>query len=121
VNGTGTHFWLSEGVMTPLLTSGDVVLSGKTFSRQDTGHQWFDELMVSNKGVTVLDVTTADGKTRVEFDGKVVSAGKVSTAPCACQLSPSILLPALTACFSSVARRRSAQMAWRSTSITQRA
>jgi hypothetical protein len=35
VNGTGTHFWLSEGVMTPLLTSGDVVLSGKTFSRQE--------------------------------------------------------------------------------------
>ena len=106
--------------MTPLLTSGDVVLSGKTFSRQDTGHQWFDELMVSNKGVTVLDVTTADGKTRVEFDGKVVSAGKVSTAPCLSAV-PLYLLPALTACFSSVARRRSAQMAWRSTSITQRA
>ena len=33
MNGTGTHFWLNEGIMTPLLTSGDIMLSGKTFSR----------------------------------------------------------------------------------------
>jgi len=84
VNGTGTHFWLSEGIMTPLLTSGDIMLSGKTFSRPDTGHQWFDELTVSNKGKVVLDVTTANGRTRVKLDGKVVTArqgraaGKVS-------------------------------------------
>ena len=67
--------------MTPLLTSGDIVLSGKTFSRPDTGHQWFDELTVSNKGKIVLDVTTANGKTQVKLDGKAVSAGKVCTTP----------------------------------------
>ena len=33
MNGTGTHFWLNEGIMTPLLTSGDIMLSGKTSSR----------------------------------------------------------------------------------------
>ena len=42
---------------------------------------------MSNKGKVVLDVTTANGRTRVKLDGKVVTArqgraaGKVSTTP----------------------------------------
>ena len=33
INGTGRHFWIKEGEDTPLLTVGDIVLSGSTFSR----------------------------------------------------------------------------------------
>ena len=40
INGTGRHFWIKEGEDTPLLAVGDIVLSGSTFSRKDTGHQW---------------------------------------------------------------------------------
>ena len=39
-NGTSTHFWLKEGELTPLIQSGDVIISGRTFNRKDTGHQW---------------------------------------------------------------------------------
>jgi hypothetical protein len=78
VNGTGTHFWLKEGNLTPLLESGDVTLSGKTFNRPDTGHQWFDEFVVSNKGKAVLDVATVEGQTQVKLNGKVVSSGKLN-------------------------------------------
>ena len=81
VNGTGTHFWLKEGNLTPLLLSGDVTLSGKTFNRPDTGHQWFDEFVVSNKGKAVLDVATVEGQTQAKLNGKVVSSGKVRGPP----------------------------------------
>ena len=89
--------------MTPLLTSGDVVLSGKTFSRQDTGHQWFDELVVSNKGDAVLDVTTVNGHAKVKLDGNVVRQGKVCTPPLL-NCCPSCSLRSQPACL--VARRR---------------
>ena len=42
--GTGTHFWLKEGLLTPLLTYAtehdEFVLYGKTFARVETGNQW---------------------------------------------------------------------------------
>ena len=37
INGKGTHFWLKAGERTPLLTSGAITLSGRTFDRPDTG------------------------------------------------------------------------------------
>ena len=76
MNGTGTHFWLKEGALTPLLTFGDVTLSGKTFNSPDTGNQWFNQFVVSTKGNAVLEVATVNGKTQVMLNGKVVSSGK---------------------------------------------
>eukprot|EP00964_Phaeocystis_antarctica_P163294 scaffold139220_cov84-Phaeocystis_antarctica.AAC.1 len=106
--------------MTPLLTSGDIMLSGKTFSRPnpnpalalaltltpspqpliptpgktfsrpDTGHQWFDELTVSTKGKTVLDVTTVHGRTQVKLDDKVVTAKSVPAGGKVCQHDSSL-------------------------------
>ena len=53
VNGTGTHFWLREGQLTPLLTWGgdgdsEKVLLGKTFSHPDASinAQWFGEFAI---------------------------------------------------------------------------
>lgn len=61
-NGTGTHFWVKEGVLTPLLTwpssDGHVLeLSGRTFARTATGDQWFKELVLGNNGDVVLTLT----------------------------------------------------------------
>ena len=80
ISGKGTHFWLKEGHLTTLLTSGDVTLSGKTFNRPSTGHQWFQEFVLSAEGHAVLDVAMIDGKTEVKLDGKLVQTGKASDA-----------------------------------------
>ena len=81
VNGTGTHFWLKEDELTPLLSTGDITLSGKTFNRPDTGHQWFDQFVLSNHGKAVLDVGIVNGETQIKLNGKVVSSGKVRSLP----------------------------------------
>ena len=80
VNGTGTHFWLKAGNTAPLLSTGDITL-GKTFNRPDTGHQWFDQFVLSNQGKAVLEVGTINGETQVKLNGKVVSSGKVRSLP----------------------------------------
>ena len=72
INGTGTHFWLKEGELTPLLTTGDVILSGKTFNNKETGHQWFAEFAVSKQGKRVVDVALDDGKPMIMLDGEPV-------------------------------------------------
>ena len=96
VNGTGTHFWLKEGELTPLLDSGGVTLSGKTFNRPDTGHQWFDQFVVSNQGKAVLDVANVKGnKMQVKLNGKVVSSGKVRGHPSPCSTVPYLDAPFL--------------------------
>lgn len=78
INGTGSHFWLVEGILTPLLTLGNVAVMGKTFGRRATGHQWFEEFTISN-GKVVLDVAASNGgRAQVKLGGKVVSSGKVS-------------------------------------------
>ena len=54
VNGTGTHFWAKEGVLMPLLswTAHDhdnralYELSGKSFSYEKSGNQWFNQFVV---------------------------------------------------------------------------
>ena len=91
VNGTGTHFWLKEDELTPLLSTGDITLSGKTFNRPDTGHQWFDQFVLSNHGKAVLDVGIVNGETQIKLNGKVVSSGKVRSLPQQFPLSSSKL------------------------------
>jgi len=84
VNGTGSHFWLMEGKLTPLLTwpaspcektpcqKTIMTFSGKTFKRPETGHQWFDEFTVSEGEALVLSVATANGELQIKFKGKNV-------------------------------------------------
>jgi len=78
INGKGTHFWLKAGESTPLLTSGAITLSGRTFDRPDTGNQWFDQFTISNNGKAVLDVAMSNGQAVVKLDGKVVQTGKLN-------------------------------------------
>jgi len=72
-NGTGTHFWIKEDVLTPLLlwrTADGLVmeLSARTFNRPETGNQWIKQVVVAQNGTTVLDVsaTTDDRQMRVK-------------------------------------------------------
>lgn len=60
-HGSGTHFWLAAGRMSPLLLwrspeGASMRLSGKTFHSTDAKNQWFDQFVVTQDGVTVLDV-----------------------------------------------------------------
>ena len=84
VNGTGTHFWLMEGQLTPLLTWGgdgdpEKMLLGRTFAHPDAGinAQWFGEFAIMSKDQTVIEITAAERRTmNITFDGKQVRAGK---------------------------------------------
>ena len=84
VNGTGTHFWLREGQLTPLLTWGgdgdsEKVLLGKTFSHPDAqiNAQWFGEFAIMCKGKTVVEITSVERSAmNISFDGKHVRAAK---------------------------------------------
>jgi len=60
-HGSGTHFWLAAGRLSPLLLwrspeGASMRLSGKTFHSSDAKNQWFDQFVVTQDGVTVLDV-----------------------------------------------------------------
>ena len=86
VNGTGTHFWLQAGVLSPLLTwtsagGASMVLAGKTFHSDDALNQWFNQFVVKQDGATVLDVKVKEtaeaarqlsGTMDVTVDGKSV-------------------------------------------------
>ena len=93
-NGTGTHFWIKEGVLTPLLTwrTADhrfLELSGKTFARKATGDQWFKQLVLDCDGHVLLSLTaqsaTSEGGPMLVKQGRAgesmvnitVSNGKV--------------------------------------------
>ena len=87
VNGTGTHFWLREGQLTPLLTWGgedgesEKVLLGKTFAHPDASvnAQWFGEFSIMCKGKTVVEIVAADRSTmNISFDGKHVRGARSS-------------------------------------------
>ena len=59
--GTGTHFWIKEDVLQPLLewrtVDGHALeLSGRTFARKSTGNQWFKQLIIAQDGDVLLDV-----------------------------------------------------------------
>ena len=84
VNGTGSHFWLIEGKLTPLLKwsaspcqktpcqKTTMTFSGKTFKRPETGHQWFDEFVLSEGETPVVSVATDNGELQIKFKGKNV-------------------------------------------------
>ena len=84
VNGTGTHFWLREGQLTPLLTWGgdgdsEKMLLGKTFAHPDASinAQWFGEFAIMSKGKTVVEISSGERSTmNISFDGKHVRAAK---------------------------------------------
>lgn len=66
-NGTGTHFWIAAGKLSPLLkwksaTGHNLELRGRTFERKETGNQWFKELVVvqvnGKNEDTIVDVTS---------------------------------------------------------------
>jgi len=69
VNGTGVHFWIKEGTLTPMLAwkheGKSMQLIGKTFSSASTGHQWFDTLSIEEDGEAVYEAAMRDGKMTV--------------------------------------------------------
>jgi len=69
-NGKGQHFWLKEGVLSPLLdwTSDDghkMSMQGLTVANAETGHQWFKQIALVRDGKQVLssEVVGADKPT----------------------------------------------------------
>lgn len=59
-DGKGQHFWLKEGVLSPLLdwTSDDghkMSLQGLTVANAETGHQWFKQIALVRDGKQVFD------------------------------------------------------------------
>lgn len=82
VEGKGTHFWIDEGQLTPLMSwtsrnGHELRLSGRTFSREATGNQWFKELVVERDEIVVFNATARatfrhDAPMDVEMDGKLV-------------------------------------------------
>jgi len=81
VNGTvNTHFWITEGSLTNLLTwpaadaAGTWSMAGTTFSKDSGQNQWFDKLMFKFNEIPVLDISTAGGDMTVklhELEGKL--------------------------------------------------
>jgi len=77
-NGTSMHFWIKEGELTPLLSwtapgreANKMKLSGVTYSRENSGNQWFEQLVVSKDGKDLVDVKVdrVGGKMNVELAG----------------------------------------------------
>ena len=72
------HFWVKEGSLTPLLSWGTdqnrtMLLSGRTFSRLETGNQWFKQLVLSQDDEVVLDMVARDPR---EAPDKMAFAAK---------------------------------------------
>lgn len=87
VNGSSQHFWLTEGVMTPLfewtspLDESKMAIEGKTFSRASSGNQWFSKFTIKQNGTAVCEVSLdkADsGSMLIKLDGKDVKAGSTA-------------------------------------------
>ena len=79
-NGTGTHFWIKEDVLTPLLlwrTADWLVmeLSARTFNRPETGNQWIRQVVVAQNGTTVLDVSATTDERQISVK-RPARAGK---------------------------------------------
>lgn len=78
VNGTGTHFYVKEGKLIPMLkwtcpkTKEELKLMARTFGSENpqTQRQWFGEFAVRRAGKTVLQVTIDNGVMSVVRDGK---------------------------------------------------
>ena len=113
INGTGRHFWINSGTLTPLLTwrcvdnITDVVLAGKTTTRPESGDQWFTQLVFSQDGEEVLNLEASEGAETIRAFGRHLNrAGDVralaaSALPRACPHPAVALAPsrcALTVC-----------------------
>ena len=64
-NGTGTHFWVKEGTLTPLLTwhsakGKKIELSGRTITHHKSDYQWFKQLVLTQDGKAVVDMVAHD-------------------------------------------------------------
>jgi len=75
VNGTGTHFWIKTGKLTPLLTwasaaGTQLVLSGETMASDATGSQWFKKIEVSESSQVVFRADMKEGAMQVAHRGK---------------------------------------------------
>jgi hypothetical protein len=84
INGTGTHFWLQAGVLSPLLVwtapdGSSMQLAGKTFHSDDALNQWFSQFVIKQDGDMVLNVQVKEnteaarqlsGTMDVTVDGK---------------------------------------------------
>ena len=76
INGTGRHFWINSGTLTPLLTwrcvdnITDVVLAGKTTTRPESGDQWFTQLVFSQDGEEVLNLEASEGAETIRAFGR---------------------------------------------------
>ena len=104
VNGSSQHFWLTEGVMTPLfewtspLDESSMAIEGKTFSRASSGNQWFSKFTIKQNGTVVCEVSldkTDSGSMLIKLDGNDVKPpsedprGQHSSASNGIQLSAS--------------------------------
>ena len=86
-NGKSTMFYMKEGVQTTLLEwtsqeDGDaaMALTGSTFGRPGSASQWFDRLVISQNGQTVLAVKAANSSMLLARDETVVSHAQFSGA-----------------------------------------
>ena len=76
INGTGRHFWINSGALTPLLkwrcvdNITDVVLAGKTTTRPQSGDQWFTQLVFSQGGEEVLNLEASEGAEAIRAFGR---------------------------------------------------
>jgi len=69
-----THFWLKEGMRSPLLRWGkNSTLEGRTFASAPAAGlaaQWLDELVLWQGNKAVLEVSMVDGEMHFQFDGQ---------------------------------------------------
>ena len=69
-----THFWLKEGMRSPLLRWGkNSTLEGRTFASAPAAGlaaQWLDELVLWQGNKAVLEVSMVDGGMHFQFDGQ---------------------------------------------------
>ena len=86
-NGVGLQFSIPLGRPTELLSwpgkAGErFALSGTTFERQETGHQWFNSFAMSVDGKEVFNVSTGKverGTLKLVADGQVVVPSDVTS------------------------------------------
>ena len=115
INGTGRHFWINSGTLTPLLkwrcvdNITDVVLAGKTTTRPQSGDQWFTQLVFSQDGEEVLNLEASDGAETIRAFGRQLNrAGDVralaaASCPLACPAPPCLPQPRKLAARSPIA------------------
>ena len=95
INGTGRHFWINSGTLTPLLTwrcvdnNTDVALAGKTTTRPQSGDQWFTQLLFSQDGEEVLNIEASEGAETIRAYGRHINrVGNVRSRPACCHFAP---------------------------------